>query len=173
MMERMRSLMPRARQHEVVVEELPDETLVYDLKRHRAHCLNPTSALVWQNCDGRTTMAEAAGILEDKLGVPRGDEMVRLALYQLQKAKLLEEGVNFQREPARFARREVVRKLVMVGGASILLPLITSIKAPLAAQAGSTTTATDCKLCQGIGLPCSDRPGRICTLSGNGKCKCR
>ena len=39
-METTRALMPRARQDELVVEELPDETLVYDLKRHKARCLN-------------------------------------------------------------------------------------------------------------------------------------
>ena len=48
-METTRALMPRARQDELVVEELPDETLVYDLKRHKARCLNRTAALVWQH----------------------------------------------------------------------------------------------------------------------------
>ena len=46
-MKTTRALMPRARQDELVVEELQDETLVYDLKRHKARCLNRTAALVW------------------------------------------------------------------------------------------------------------------------------
>ena len=46
-METTRALMPRARQDELVVEELQDETLVYDLERHKARCLNRTAALVW------------------------------------------------------------------------------------------------------------------------------
>ena len=62
-METTNGLMPRARQDELVVEELPDETLVYDLKRHEAHCLNRTSALAWRRCDGRTTVAEVAVLL--------------------------------------------------------------------------------------------------------------
>ena len=50
--------MPRARQDELVVEELSDETLVYDLKRHKANCLNRTAALVWQDCDGQTSVSQ-------------------------------------------------------------------------------------------------------------------
>ncbi len=57
-METTRALMPRARQDELVVEELSDETLVYDLKRHKANCLNRTAALVWQDCDGQTSVAQ-------------------------------------------------------------------------------------------------------------------
>ena len=45
-METTRALMPRARQDELIVEELQDETLVYDLQRHKARCLNRTAALV-------------------------------------------------------------------------------------------------------------------------------
>ena len=41
-METTRALMPRARQDELVVEELQDETLVYDLERHKACCLSRT-----------------------------------------------------------------------------------------------------------------------------------
>ena len=45
------------------VERLAGETLVYDLRRHRAHCLNPAATLVWRCCDGRTTVASAAARL--------------------------------------------------------------------------------------------------------------
>ena len=40
---------PRARTEGLVVTELPDELLVYDLERHRAYCLNPTAALVFKH----------------------------------------------------------------------------------------------------------------------------
>ena len=36
-METTRTPMHRATHDELVVEELPDETLVYDLKHHKAH----------------------------------------------------------------------------------------------------------------------------------------
>ena len=40
-------MLPKARQEQLTVRELPDETVVYDLARHKAHCLNPTAALIW------------------------------------------------------------------------------------------------------------------------------
>ena len=38
-------MLPEARQDGLVIEELLEEILVYDLKRHRAYCLNRTAAL--------------------------------------------------------------------------------------------------------------------------------
>jgi hypothetical protein len=56
--------LPFARTHQLIVQEVPDEVLVYDLDRHKAHCLNRTSAIVWKHCDGKTTVAEAKRLLE-------------------------------------------------------------------------------------------------------------
>ena len=47
----------RKREGHLVIDELPDEVLVYDLDRHKAHCLNQTAALVWQHCDGKMAIA--------------------------------------------------------------------------------------------------------------------
>ncbi len=44
--------LPVARHKNLIVKELPDETLIYDLDSDKAHCLNQTAALVWKNCDG-------------------------------------------------------------------------------------------------------------------------
>jgi hypothetical protein len=52
--------LPRARTDGLVVKELTDEVLVYDLKRDKAHCLNLAAAAVWKLCDGRSTAAEIA-----------------------------------------------------------------------------------------------------------------
>ena len=52
--------LPRMREQGLVVDDLPDEVLVYDLDRHQAHCLNRTAALVWRHCDGQTTVKEIA-----------------------------------------------------------------------------------------------------------------
>ena len=46
---------PLARREGLVIRELADEVLVYDLDRDRAHCLNQTAAFIWQCCDGRTS----------------------------------------------------------------------------------------------------------------------
>ena len=47
--------LPRMREQGLITDELPDEILVYDLDRHKAHCLNRTAALVWRQCDGKTS----------------------------------------------------------------------------------------------------------------------
>ncbi len=168
------TLMPPARTEELVVEQLPDETLVYDLKRHRAHCLNCTSSLVWQHCDGRTTTAQVARLLEEKLGLPRDEQIVEFALDRLHRARLLADGTHGLGDGVSTSRRELVRKLAVVGGLGMLLPVITSLKSPLAAVQASTTTSAQCRQCIGVGLPCSDQAGKTCTANvpQPGKCRC-
>ena len=90
-MKTTRALMPRARQDELVVEELPDETLVYDLKRHKAHCLNRTSALVWQHCDGRTSVAAVAALLAGQVAPPTAEAGVWLARDRMGRSHLRSE----------------------------------------------------------------------------------
>ena len=60
---------PRTRPN-LLVEELPDETLVYDLDRHRGHCLNRHAALLLAHADGERDVSELAKILERSLGEP-------------------------------------------------------------------------------------------------------
>ncbi len=158
-MKTTRALMPRARQDELVVEELPDETLVYDLKRHKAHCLNRTSALVWQHCDGRTTVAEVAALLERQLKIPADEAVVWMALDRLGTAHLLREQVTLPAERARYSRREVLRTLRRAAGISLLLPVVESIVAPRAAAQASCVTS-----CVGIPncTPCARGCNRFC-----------
>ena len=49
---------PMARQNGLVVQEMPDEVLVYDLDTNKAHCLNNSAALVWRACDGTNSVAD-------------------------------------------------------------------------------------------------------------------
>ena len=57
----MKLNIPLARKECLVIKELPDETLVYDTKHDKAHCLNNTAALVWKNCDGKRTITQLRG----------------------------------------------------------------------------------------------------------------
>src|SRR5215216_2661698 len=75
-----RKVLPPARSSGLIVQELPEETLVYDLGRHKAHCLNRASAIVWKQCDGKTTAGEAARVLGGELGAQVDEEVVWLAL---------------------------------------------------------------------------------------------
>jgi hypothetical protein len=127
---------PLARKEGLLVQELPHEVLVYDSERHKAHCLNPTAALVWKHCDGRTSVSEMARLLEKSLGTSALDEdVVWCALNQLEKDHLLEEKLMWPAGVQPISRRELVRRLGI--GAAIAIPLVTSILAPTAAYAGS------------------------------------
>jgi len=136
---------PKARQKDLVVEELPDETLVYDLERDKAHCLNPTAALVWSRCDGQTSVADIAWLLEQKLKLPADESLVWMALERLGKARLLEEPVTLPGESAKYSRREMMTTLGRVAGLTLLLPAVSSIVAPLAAMQGSCVTKDTCR----------------------------
>ena|ERR1700682_5805620 len=78
----------------LVIEELPDEVLVYDLKRDKAHCLNPIAALVWRHRDGETSMAEMIEVLSAELKTPVDEKLVWCALDQLEKSHLLQERLT-------------------------------------------------------------------------------
>src|ERR1700682_6156311 len=103
--------LPRKREHQLVIDELPDEVLVYDLDRHRAHCLNQTAALVWKRCDGRSTPRAIARHLQTELELPFSEDLVWLALRQLNKIHLLEESVGLPAHLAGLSRREMVRAI--------------------------------------------------------------
>lgn len=169
----MRTKLPRARTDELLIEEFPDETLVYDLRRDRAHCLNRTASLVWRACDGRTQVKEIAGRLASEAGLPADEALVWMALTRLEKARLLAERVDAPGPRAGYARREVIRTLGLTGALALFLPAVESIVAPLAAQAASRISLADCQAlppnnCGGLritGSPgmCCRRQGQVCT----------
>lgn len=129
----MKNSLPLARKDALIVQELPDETLVYDQERDKAHCLNHPAALVWKHCDGETTIAEIAHALEKDLNTTIDDRVVSLALAELEKHNLLQTPAQGQENFQNVSRRRVVRTL----GYMAVIPLITSIVAPAAGQAGS------------------------------------
>ena len=140
---------PRARQDDLVVEALGDETLVYDMRTHKAHCLNRTAALIWNRCDGQSSVSEVRAALESELGTPVTADLVWLALSQLGKRGLLASPLPGSTAQHTMTRRSVMRRIGF--GAAAALPLITSILAPTVAEAGtcghtgaSCNSATDC-----------------------------
>ncbi len=169
-----RVLMPRARQDELVVEELQDETLVYDLERHKARCLNPTAALVWRHCDGQTSVAEVAALLEEQSATPADESVVWMALDRLSRAHLLSEPVTLPADRTRYSRREMLRTLRRVAGISLLLPVIESIVSPLAAAQASCVSAMACTTAAPpclSGAPICGQPGKCCKAQPTCKIK--
>lgn len=126
---------PTARQTEVVVQDLKGEVLIYDLKINKAYCLNETSALVYNLCDGNHSVSEIRESIARKLKQPVTEDFVWLAIDQLKEDNLLENASEIEVKLKGLSRREAIRK---VGLASMIaLPLITSLIAPTAAMAAS------------------------------------
>jgi hypothetical protein len=129
--------MPHARVDGLVVSEVDDEVLVYDLNSHKAHSLNRTTALVWRHCDGQTTVGAVAGLLRRELQAPVDEDVVWMALHQLNGAKLLQEQQELPADAPRYSRQDMLRK---AGVALVVLPALASIVAPTAAAAASCGT---------------------------------
>ena len=161
---------PYARKEGLVVKELPDELLVYDLERHRAHCLNPTAALVWKHSDGQTSVEEIATLLHAELEAPADERLVWLALERLDKSHLLRECMSPPPELARCSRRQLVRKLGLVGGLTVLLPLVTSIVAPTPAEAAASCVVGGCVPIVDDGKPCTSTVPPCNGICSGGSC---
>jgi len=115
--------LPKAKDENLVVQNLDKELLIYDLSSSKAYCLNETSTIVYQACDGQTTI-ESLKSSHLKLT----DEIILLAIDQLQKENLLSEKVE------GLSRRALLTKAAF---AAVTLPVITSLVAPLAVHAQS------------------------------------
>lgn len=126
---------PVARQDDLVMQELQDELLIYDLKIGKAFCLNKTSALVWAECDGAKTVDEISISISRKLKKSFGKEIVRVALDDLKKNDLLANGQDVDVNFGGIHRREVIKKAGITS--MIALPVISSLVVPTAAMAAS------------------------------------
>jgi len=149
---------PLARKEGLVIQELPDEVLVYDLDRDRAHCLNETAAFVWQHCDGRTTANEIARSLGEKVNASVDEKVVLFALDQLGRNHLMQTPPVPPQLLAGLNRREMVRALGIA--AAVAVPVVASIVAPTPAQ--STTCVGANGSCAGGQICCA---GLTCTAN--------
>jgi hypothetical protein len=162
-MESQHRPVPHARREGLVVQELPDELLVYDLERHRSHCLNRAAALVWRHCDGKTTVHEMTVMLRQEFAQPFDEDLVWLALNRLQRARLLQTPIELPEAGSLSSRRALMRRMAMVGGAA----LVASIPVPSARAAAASAGV--------IGAPCTKNNECIsnhCCNLGNGQVIC-
>lgn len=59
---------PVARKSKLKVQELPNETLIYDIERKSIHYLDKSTTLVWKRCNGRTPISVIEKQLENDIG---------------------------------------------------------------------------------------------------------
>ena len=151
---------PRSRKENIVVQEVDGEVLIYDLEKNKALCLNQTSALVWQACDGKRTVAQINDLLGKQLQTQTDEDIVWLALDQLSKEKLIHPPVDLENKFEGMSRREVIRKVGL--GAMVALPVVAGIVAPPAALA-QTACGNMCT-CDNVPVVA----GAICGTGGSG-----
>ena len=161
-----------ARNDELVVQDLPDEVLVYDLKNHKAHCLNKTAAFIWNHCDGQTTADEIAKMMQKEWQTPVTEDAVWFALNKLSKAELLQQRIGLPEAKAGMSRRSAMRRL---GLGALLIPVVMTIVSPTAMAGASIppqcllcikkiTGTSDCGICLHVPGACFDNAG-----CGNGQ----
>ena len=169
--------LPKARKADLVTRQIPGELLVYDLKRHKAFCLNDTAATIWKNCNGKRTVSDLAATLSSNQHLPTDEKVIWLALDQLEKSYLLETRTTRPVGLPSISRRSLLRAGIAT---AIALPIVTMIAAPTAQAAGTPILQATCEgrhqndVGGCGGNPCSDVPGTTC-VNGQAKsntCKC-
>jgi hypothetical protein len=161
---------PRARTRNLIVQELPDELMIYDADDKKVSCLNRTAAFVWRRCDGKRTVAQLARELGEELGAPVDEGVVWYALRRLDTERLLEESIEAPPAARRITRRQAVRAL---GIAALAAPLITSmiVPPPTHAQSGTPPCTPMGQICDPSGDPCCN--GGTCTFNENEQFVCQ
>jgi hypothetical protein len=123
---------PRSMRQDISTQQVGAETLVYDGRRHKAFCLNQSSAAIWALANGERTIDEIAAAASLQLKCPVSEELVLFAIEELRRDGLIEPAAIS--EPAPTVSRRAIMQRIGVGGA-LLIPAIAAIVAPTAAQA--------------------------------------
>ncbi|MFN0138551.1 MAG: PqqD family protein [Pyrinomonadaceae bacterium] len=153
------SINPVARQKDLVVQEMPDEVLVYDMNTNKAHCLNPSAAFVWRACNGNNSVEDIVRDFESNGKGKVTEDFVWLAIDQLHENSLLENEIV-----PRFAgqsRREVIKTIGLAS--MVAVPVIASLVAPQNALAAGSCACVNPAGCAGrVSCPSTT----ICNSSG-------
>lgn len=144
---------PRARKQGLVVQEMPDELLVYDLDRHKAHCLNQTAAFFGSVAMARRTSSKWFGfwrrirnllLTRQWFGWPLINSRRRTCCKALPAS-----GLELPGSPAE----KLIRRVGLA--AAVSLPIVTSIVAPKATHAINCRTSgqgctSSAQCCSGV-----------------------
>lgn len=169
----MKSKNPLSRKKDLVTQETDGEVMIYDISTNKAFCLNETSALVWQLCDGNRTVSEISKGLSEKLNSPANEDLVWLAIDQLKKENLIANKEELENKFEGMSRREVIKKVGL--GTMIALPVVAGMVAPSSLHAASTCTpVTNGCMCSNsgtVGTLCTSN-GTVQTACANTACSC-
>jgi hypothetical protein len=156
------------RAEDLIVRQVGAETVVYDRRLHRAHCLGPLAAAVWRSYDVSLSTAEVARLASEAPGEVIDAAAVEVVLRRLERAGLVDGRTRRRDEAedavhgtaARVARREALRRAAALTGLVVL-----SLAVPSPAQAAVTCIPNG-------GGPCSSSAEccNACCNANNFKC---
>lgn len=127
---------PLARREQILAEAVGSELVLYDQRVKKAHRLNSTAAFLWQHCDGARSVPDLAKVVHEEMGLPLDEDLVLLALEQLQKQGLLQVCSV----AAGVSRREALKRMKLLGVAAAMIPVVATIVVPPPAAAASRSS---------------------------------
>lgn len=80
---------PVARKSDLVVKRDTGELFIEDVLNRKYIYLNPTSAYVWEKCDGQRDATQIAAEMGSDLGVSVSEKVVQMAVRRLMGEQLV------------------------------------------------------------------------------------
>ncbi len=139
---------PVARSERLIVEQVGDEAVIFDLETRASHALKPLAAAVYTYADGKNTVVEIAELASHRLAqqvteADAADAVVQLTALNLLEAPEVELGGN------GLSRRDALKTFAAVGASAALVSTVT---AGAAMAATNQTSLGDDQTCgQGYG----------------------
>jgi hypothetical protein len=137
---------PKSKQSDLIIQELPDELLICNLTTNKITSLNQTAAAVWYVCNGVNSIDDIRQIVSHKLNFTVQEEIILLALKELNKAKLMIDNQKIESLTSSLSRREILKKIGI--SSTAVIPILFSILSPI-------PTAAQSNSCRAIGDTCA------------------
>jgi hypothetical protein len=162
---------PCGRRDELTLQHLGEDVLFYDHKHQCTHSLNKITFAVWENCDGKSSVADIAEKVHSSTKIHVDESIVFLAIEHLNKANLLEPDKANAVSFTKLSRRKLLQQATF---AAVALPLISSMKmkSAHAYEYVSTSCASSAPAIGGGGCSGYCNPGTTCKQLGPGACSC-
>lgn len=119
--------LPETMNNNIVTQKSANELLIYNTKSNQAICLNETATAIYEYCSSNKSFEDL------KADYNFSDDLIYLGLNQLAQDNLIE--ASGESVFNLVSRRELVRKIGLTS--MVVLPLVSSIVAPSAANAAS------------------------------------
>jgi hypothetical protein len=152
---------------DLVIREVASETVIYDRRTKRAHCLGRTAAAVWRAQDGHTGARETARLVSESLQEPVNAAEVRLVWRRLRAAGL-RHGPATPSDSDAHALVSHSRRTAIRLGAAALMVLSVATRSPAQAAATCLQNGSPCQRSSQCCNNCCNANAGRCT--GGGPC---